>query len=237
MFILMILASIACWFIIKEIYRSKSEKNLTKIFSNEIYGDDDQIHQKIKQSLSEYKSKLEKKYAQDISLKNQLSEFAKKNKLDTALIEVWNEIKYYPAFVERHDFHKVNLLQIEDIKDKNEGDKHKKENIIISFIWKEINFRIQNEIKKSLMPESGGVSVFNLFENNELVFKVSAKIRTDKLGDYMGLAYPSVEVLKKREAWVNFLMDSWEKIQFKKIKRSIESQFAGLDQIKNNFQD
>ncbi|HEV8328275.1 MAG TPA: hypothetical protein VGQ08_12400 [Nitrospiraceae bacterium] len=58
---------------------------------------------------------LETRFADDVKLGEQLSQFARANELDTALIALWEEIEHYPAWSSREDFDKWNKLHLTDI--------------------------------------------------------------------------------------------------------------------------
>jgi len=45
----------------------------------------------------QHEHELETRFADDVKLREQLSQFARANELDTALIALWEEIEHYPA--------------------------------------------------------------------------------------------------------------------------------------------
>jgi hypothetical protein len=70
----------------------------------------------------QHEHELETRFADDVKLREQLSQFARANELDTALIVLWEEIEHYPAWSSREDFDKWNKLHLTDIASSSEKD-------------------------------------------------------------------------------------------------------------------
>ena len=68
----------------------------------------------------QYELELEKRYSDDVKLKGRLTELARANGLDKALIVLWEEIRYYPAWSKRDDWDKSNTLHLTDIRGSSE---------------------------------------------------------------------------------------------------------------------
>lgn len=213
--------------------KTKAKHEIKNFFANP-FNYSKKANLEIDSTIIQYQAELKERYSEDIALKNTLTEFAKQNCLDHALISIWDEIKYYPELAQRVDFEKFNILKIKDIEVINGKSARHNERLGVSFKWENIIFCIKNEIKPSFMPDLDGYSEFTIFESGELVFKVSACIRSNEYGSTLH-SY-SVEALKRKGAWGNFVVDSWKAIQIKKKMHSAEMGYWKADEIKSNFQ-
>ena len=202
-----------------------SIKRLSKKSENEINAKAEQ-----------YKEELAKQHALDYSAalecKNKLSQFAIEHKLDFALIDVWDDIRYYLSWSKRDDFENyLNIFDVIELEDE-QNKKSKK----ISFNWQEHTLSISYHERSSWLPdECTQHAVFTLFEGEEQVFTVDAEI-DDEYGvrDYQGR---SIEAFKKKGIWAEFLLQSWTVIQIKKSKWQADSKYYGLNGMKENFQE
>lgn len=234
---------------------NSSEK--TKIdFFEQINNYVEKTNLEINSELVKHKIDLEKKYAEDIKLKQKLIEFAKNNKLGEALISVWDEIQHYHAWQHRDDFARLNLLGVYSVesseKDKDRFLEIAKRNIEkstcgkieknISFNWQDTSFKLIEEETcwhyGWSYDSSRGQEMqrtLSLFEAEELIFQiVQTRYQNDPYSCYGGAG---VNILKKKGIWGEFLIDSWKITKIKGEKRNIEIGYAKADKIKNNFQE
>ncbi len=190
----------------------------------------------INAKIEQHKAALAKQHALDyaaaLECKNRLSQFAIEHKLDLALIDVWDDIRYYSSWLKREDFENhlniFNLIEFEDEQNRNS----KK----ITFNWQSHQLSISYHERSSWLPdESTQHGVFSLFEGEEQVFIVDAEI-DDEYGfrDYQGR---SIESFKKKGIWAEFLLHSWTVLQIRKGKCQANSKYYGLNRMKENFQE
>lgn len=201
-------------------------------FEDEIETQRKQAEIEIKKAAEERKQELDEKYSADIKLKNELATFAKKQKLDVALVAVWEAIKYYPSWSKRDDFsqHQVvagNNWAEEKIKENNQ------EFQSISFKYNDVPFSIRYRESPSYM-DTGYYVELMLFENNELVFHISGSKDFTDWGSQISAGL--IQALKKKGTWAKFLLEAWQSVQIGKQKSETSLQYYGADKIKENFQ-
>ena len=188
-----------------------------------------EIKNEVECAREKHKEELEKKYADDLKLKNTLSEFAKKQGLDGAIIAIWNEIEHYPAWSKRDDFNKYNLLELANVKEISN-----KEDRSIFFLWKESEYEIKYHESSSFCGDDPYAD-FTLVEQGDEKFKIN----TSKHYDEYGSSYYcfAIDGFKRSGNWCKFLLDSWKKIQLKKVENEIDFKYFGAEKIKKNFEE
>jgi len=187
----------------------------------------------VKALREKHKAELNQKYSEDLKLKNMLSEFAKKQGLDRALIAIWKEIEHYPSWSKQDDFNKYSLLDLKNIKNsENESNRDRVKSIL--FEWQGEEYEVKCK-EMSLFCSEEKHAYFTLIEQGEVRFKISTSMDDDEYGSsYRCFA---VDAFKRKGNWYKFILDAWKTILIKKDEHSIDFRYTGADKIKNNFED
>jgi hypothetical protein len=171
---------------------------------------------------------LEKRFADDIRLKEHLSKFARDQKLDSALSDLWSEIRHYPAWSARSDFEKWNKLHVAGISGSKEGDSES-----VEFSHGNQRFKITEH--RWYGNEGERYSDLTFFEDSVVVFAISCSIH-DK---YEVDAYSCHEIsaFKKRGNWPQVLLGYYASIQIEREKITDELKYFRADEIKLRFEE
>jgi hypothetical protein len=177
----------------------------------------------------QHERELEERFANDIQLKQRLSQFAKDMELDEALIALWEEIKNYPTWATMDDFPKErwNKLHLTGISGTTEGDTES-----VEFLHGTQHFKVA---KRTSGYEPELVADFSLWENNEEVFAISCSVQFNEAYDKV-FSYPSVSAFKKQGNWAKVLLQYYEKIQIEQAKVA-GIKYWGADEIKSRFKE
>lgn len=193
------------------------------------------ITKTIKNEIDVYENELNKKFSDDLEKKKRLSKFAQDNKLDEALIAIWNEIKYYPNWSNSEDFQSRNKLMISDCIGSKESKNNEKIEIV-QFIWEKKPYEIKYIEKKIYLPDDNETNAyFILSEENEEVFSIKTRINYNDYGNSYNCF--DISCFKKQGEWYRFLLNSFKVITIQKEKWRVESKYYGAGKIKNNFKD
>ena len=176
----------------------------------------------------QYESELETRFADDVKLKERLSQFAREHELDKALTSLWSEIRHYPAWSSRDDLGKWNKLNLTGIAGSKDGDVES-----VEFAHGDQRFKIAE--KQWYGMEGGSYSDISLFEDSEEVFSVSCTIH----GEYDTDVYRcnSVSAFKKRGNWARVLLEYYAYIQIERNKLSAKLKYFRADEIKSRFEE
>ncbi|MBI2292371.1 MAG: hypothetical protein HYU73_19055 [Betaproteobacteria bacterium] len=182
----------------------------------------------VKAATSQHKRELEERFDSDLKVKERLSQFARTNELDKALIALWEEIKHYPGWSRRDDFEKWNKLQLAGINGSSEKDTN-----LVEFEHEGKVFKVSVRTWSGMESES--YADFSFFEAGEEVFSISCSAN---YGDYETI-YRCINVssLKKRGNWAKVLLALYGQIQIAKNKVSAEFKYFHADEIKSRFEE
>lgn len=174
-----------------------------------------------------YEQELETRYSDDLMLKKELSEFAQKNRLDVALIDLWEAIKHYPAWSERDDFEELNKLHLFDLNEYEDKDTK-----LVEFTLDGARFKVG--FRSWYGAEGDGYADFSFFEDGEEVFAIKCSGNYD--GDFMHYSCFDVSAFRKRGTWATALLKCHQLIQIESERRSTEYKYYRADEIKSRFQ-
>lgn len=185
---------------------------------------------KVEEIIKKQEKKFEEAYYEDLQLAKKLSVFSEKNKLDRALIAIWEEIMHYPSWSKLENFNQIKNLNISDVVSESK-DNHK--NGKISFLYDDTRYAIS--LEKAKLYVGDVYATFCLLENNEDVFIISAM--EDSINEFFYYGSTSVKCFKQKGDWAKFLIKAFNEIQISKAKKNIELKKTDADKIKNNFSD
>lgn len=174
-----------------------------------------------------YEQELETRYSDDLTLKKELSEFARNNRLDVALVDLWEAIKNYPAWFERDDFERLNRLQLSEINGYEDKDTK-----FVEFSFDGARFKVG--FRSWYGMEGDGYADFSFFENGDEIFAIKCSGNYD--GDFMHYSCFDVVAFKKRGNWAKVLLSCHQVIQVESERRSTEFKYYRADEIKSRFE-
>lgn len=171
---------------------------------------------------------LEERFADDVRLKERLSQFARANELDKALIALWEEIKHYPAWSGRSDFDKWNKLRLSEISGSKEKDTES-----IEFKQVDQRFKVTQRTWSGMEGES--YADFSFLEDGDEVFAIGCSV---DYGEYdTSYRCLNVAAFKKRGNWAKILLQYYGQIQITQNKSFAEFKYFRADEIKSRFEE
>jgi len=176
----------------------------------------------------DYERELENRFSGDVQLKERLSQFARQQELDQALIAIWKEVEHYPAWVEREDFSKWNKLELVEIGGSEDG---KVKTVLFSYG----GHRYAVSEKEWHGEEGDAYADFVLREDGAEVFAIGCSVQYDEYVD--SYRCHSVNAFKKRGHWAKMLIELYRRIQINENKRSSELKYFNADKIKERFEE
>lgn len=179
-------------------------------------------------ALQQHERELEEQFADDVRLKERLSQFARTNELDKALIALWEEIKHYPAWSSRGDFEKWNKLHLSGLSGAKENDIES-----VEFVHGTQRFSVTERTWSGVEGES--YADFSFLEDGNEVFAIGCSV---DYGEY-GASYRclNVSAFKKRGSWAKVLLQYYGQIQIERNKTSAEFKYFRADEIKSRFEE
>lgn len=181
------------------------------------------------QQVAAHAKQLGEKFDSDVAVRDRLSKFAYKMKLDVALREVYDEIKNYPSWSQRTDWPKWNKLNLSGIdgsgvaigKDRN-----------VSFKVEEQTFEMKEH------PWSGydgdSYADLTLLEDGKEMFAVTNSI---EYGDYTSYRTSKINAFKKEGNWAAVLLQLHAEVRAHSKKSLIESNYFKAEEIKDRFKE
>ena len=171
----------------------------------------------------EHERELQEQFGDDVKLKERLSWFARENKLDKALIALWEEIRCYPAWARRDDFDKWNKLHLTDI-----SGSHETAAASVEFMHGAQRFKVTQK-------EETYSCDFSFFEGADEVFAINCSV---KHGEY-ATTYSCSEIsaFKKRGIWAKVLLEYYGRIQIEEDRSSAKYKYRRADEIKSRFEE
>lgn len=182
----------------------------------------------IKDARNQYEHELEARFANDVKLKERLSKFARDKKLDSALSDLWKEIRHYPAWSSRDDFEKWNKLHLAGISGSKEGDTES-----VEFSHGNQRFKITE--RRWYGTEGERYSDMSLFEDSEEVFAISCSIHDEY--DVDVYSCHGISAFKKRGNWPQVILGYYAQIQTGRHKLTDGFKYFRADEIKSRFEE
>lgn len=146
-----------------------------------------------------------------------LSEFAKKQELDQALMALWEEIKHYPARAKQKDGNRAwNRLGVEKVGGSEDGQK-----TTVAFSYAAHQYAISSTVRdqKFFFPgDEELVTDFDLLEDGKEVFAISCSKEFDELETSNKCL--SVNAFKRHGEWAKMLIQLHGHIRQKTNKNS-----------------
>lgn len=175
----------------------------------------------------QHEQELEKRFSEDVKLKEQLSQFARANDLDTALIALWEEIERYPEWSSREDFDRLNKLQLTDLAGSSDKDTKS-----VEFMYGGQRFKVTARSFTGMSNES--YVDYSFFEDGEEVFAIGC---TEDYSEYgTSVRCHSISAFKKRGKWAKSLLEHYGRIQIERNKASSQLKYFRADEIKSRFE-
>lgn len=198
---------------------------LSDPFLNEIAEAKRQSAEDIEASTRDYEHKLETRFSDDVRLKERLSQFAREQKLDTALIALWEAVEHRPA--EWEGFSAWS-------KTEHKGEGYYDRGIeTVSFSHEGRQYSVSK--KAHFVMELGTYADFSLNEDGAEMFAIHC---AENYGEYgNSYSHHSVSAFKKRGKWAKLLLQLYSRIQIERNKSSSDSKYFRADKIKDHFEE
>lgn len=213
-----------------DVNASESDSFLSEIAASKLKRDSSQAA-----SAEALEDKLRKKYSGDLSIKERLIQFAKKQELDKALIELWNEVKYYPS----RPSSVSNLLSVTDVKGSKSGselsDDGERQVIEFGLDGRRYKIACTTKRKTDMMGESHYTAEIFLTEDDFEVFGVACAIEEGKWVDRMKSF--AIRKFIKSGGWAEMLLRAGEMIKARQDEFRIKMKYHDAEKIKENFQE
>jgi len=176
-------------------------------------------------ALQLHEHELEERFADDVKLKERLSQLARVNELDKALIALWENIQHYPAWSSRDDFDKWNKLHLTEITGSSEkGAKS------VEFMHGTQHFKVTGRSWSGMEGDSH--ADFSFFEDGDEVFAIGCLV---DYGEYYRC--DGISAFKKRGNWAKVLLEYYGRIQIERNKSSAEIKYFRADEVKARFEE
>lgn len=146
----------------------------------------------------QHERELETRFADDVKLKEELSNVARVNELDMALIALWSEIQHYRTWSTRDDFDKWNKLDLKSITGSAEG-----EVSAVEFAHGSQHFKVTE--RKWYGIEGDSYSDLAFFEDGEEVFAISCSVEYVECNTSFRCC--GISAFKKRGNWSKVLLE------------------------------
>lgn len=183
-----------------------------------------EVDSAIKEAKIEHISFLEARYREDLDRKHRLSEFAKSSRLDTALIDVWEELRRYS--IEGSSRRKIPCVLVSRTgADGGESVEIRYRDSTYSFSRGE---KIYDE-------ESGSQFSIHLHENGREKFAISC---SEQYGEWINkVSCFDISALHMTGNWAKDLLSMSELIGIEAAKRSAEFAYLGAERISGKFSE
>jgi len=175
---------------------------------------------------SAHKKRIEAQVSDDEKLKARLAKFAKDNQLDTALAQLWDEMRNYPAWAKRDDWQQWNKLGIEN---PSEDELQDFRNRAIHFSYRGTRYCIHT---RQWYGMDTAYMDFVLMESDEEVFAICCEVVDDDMTWYRPV---DVKAFKKRGNWASMLVQLFAKKNLESEKDSANIRAKMASDIKQRF--
>ncbi|HCE92401.1 MAG: hypothetical protein A2Z90_15490 [Burkholderiales bacterium GWA2_64_37] len=180
-----------------------------------------------REAANAYKQTVEARVSEDEKLKARLAGFAKENQLDVALAQLWDEMRNYPAWAKRDDWHKWNKLGIENPSEDDYEDPRKR---VMHFLYEGTKYTIATRQWEGI--EDSSYMDFELLESGEEVFAISCEVVYDYATWYRPVG---VTAFKRRGNWGAMLVRLFAKMNLESEKSSADMRARMASDIKRRF--
>lgn len=181
---------------------------------------------RVSASAKKVKDDLEARFAGDVQLKARLSAFAKQQRLDAALIELWDHIKHFPAWMQRDDFSQYNTLKLLGLSGESQSIDFSR----VEFDYEGQRFKIEG--RRSTGYDSSSVDVI-FFEDGDEVFALAASEGDPDEGERYSVF--DIRAFRKAGNWAKVLLDLDARLRIHREKSIAEMGYFRADEIKERF--
>ncbi len=202
----------------------------TDPFLQQVVSDKAHIDEAIITAVQQHELELEQQFAGDVKhvkLKEQLSQFARMNELDEALIALWEEIEHYPTRSGEVDFDNWNKLNLIGIGGSSEGDTNS-----VEFVRGAHRFKVTERTWSGMK----GLNVdLSFFEDGDEVFAIECLVNSGDEG--IRHICQRISTFKKRGNWPNVLLEYYGQLKIEKDKFLHEVKYFRACDIKSRFEE
>ena len=179
----------------------------------------------VDKAVKAHEEALETQYAEDLKLKEQLAAFAIEQKLDEALTDLWQELKYYPGSGTNVPV-EADRLKVTNVKGSRVNDV---ESITFSYQGHRyiISAREWGDVGEAYLD-------FTLHEDGQEVFGINCSL--NKSATPPRYAAYDIRAFRKRGHWARMLLDLHRHIRIQREIHSAESRYHGADSIRGQFE-
>lgn len=184
--------------------------------------------EKVASMISENADRLAARFGEDLTLKERLSQFAKKLNMDEALISVWDELRYYPSWTQNANF--KNSMNVSDVFESLEDGGE-----TVHFTFNGTPMSIWSRQRQSLAPDETSFLDLSLREAATEVFAI---LCIADHGPY-GIDYRCIEVLafKKRGSWPEKLFSLQGNKRLAKETAAEDRKYTNASEIRGRFEE
>jgi len=197
-------------------------------FLNEVAVAKRQSEQQIETATRCHERELETRFSDDIQVRERLSQFARQQELDSALVALWKEIKHYPTWAKREDWAKWNKLELVGLGGSHDGE--------VETVWfSDDGHQYTASVKSWEGIEGNTYEDLSFLEDGAQVFAIECTV--DYSGDDTIYSCHSVSAFKKRGNWAKLLIHLYSYIQIACNKSSSALKYFRADEIKGRFEE
>ncbi len=179
-------------------------------------------------AVQQHENELEQRFASDmkhVKIMEQLSQFARVNELDEALIALWEEIKNYPEWSRQEDPDKWNKLNLTGISGLND-----KDTSTVEFMRGAQQFRISRRVQSGVKETIAGLS---LFEDDKEVFAIDCLITScDEEAKHI---CQRINTFKRRGNWARAILEYYGQLKIEKKNSLNDVKYFCAAEIKSHF--
>lgn len=198
-------------------------------FLLKVASDKADIDKAVVTAVQQNENELEQRFPNDVKyvkLMEQLSQFARVNELDEALIALWEEIEHYPEWSSQEDLDKWNKLNLTGIRGSNEEDTSS-----VEFIRGDQQFRVRRRIQSGVEGTNASLS---LFEDDNEVFTIECLFTySDEEAKHI---CQRINTFKKRGNWARALLEYYGQVKIEKKKSLNDVKYFCAAEIKSHFE-
>ena len=181
----------------------------------------------VEKTVEAHRQDLDEQFSEDLKLKERLAAFAVEQRLDEAIIDLWQELKHYPASYTLPDFRSTERLRVSNVKASRVND------------LESITFTYQGHRYTIAAREWGGMGDtyrdFALHEDGNEVFGINCSL--DQAATAPRYAAYDVTTFRKRGHWARMLLDLHHHLRIRSGIRTAESRYHGAAGIKGRFEE
>lgn len=199
-------------------------------FLQQVVSDKAHIDETVITAIRQHKRELEQRFSGDVKhvkLKEQLSQFARMNELDVALIALWEEIEHYPTWSSQDDFDTCNKLNLIGIDGPSEGDTNS-----VEFMRGAQRFKVTKRIwsgKEELKAD------LSFFEDDNEVFAIECLVNSGN--ESVHHICQRISAFKKRGNWPKVLLEYYGQLKIEKDKYLDDIKYFRAGDIKSHFEE